>query len=94
MSVTAITEYPSPAEAAVVRAAEQFMEETMSNFSDPSHDPHHGTVSNAHFMRASQQVHPKLEPPTLQSAASAELPSASPEPSQAAPTAQAQHRTC
>jgi uncharacterized protein len=43
MSVTAIiSEYPSPAEAAVVRAAEQFMEETMSNFSDPSHDPHHG----------------------------------------------------
>jgi uncharacterized protein len=42
MSVTAIiSEYPSPAEAAVVRAAEQFMEETMSNFSDPSHDPHH-----------------------------------------------------
>ena len=64
MSVTAITEYPSPAEAAVVRAAEQFMEETMSNFSDPSHDPHHGTVSNAHFMRASQQAHPKLELPT------------------------------
>lgn len=42
MSVTAISEYPSPAEAAVVRAAEQFMEETMCNFSDPSHDPHHG----------------------------------------------------
>ncbi|KAF8273299.1 hypothetical protein EI94DRAFT_1716343 [Lactarius quietus] len=41
MSVTAISDYPSPAEAAVVRAAEQFMEETMSNFSDPSHDPHH-----------------------------------------------------
>lgn len=42
MSVTTtISEYPSPAEAVVVRAAEQFMEETMSNFSDPSHDPHH-----------------------------------------------------
>jgi uncharacterized protein len=41
MSATTISEYPSPTEAAVVRAAEQFMEETMSNFSDPSHDPHH-----------------------------------------------------
>lgn len=42
MTVTTTSEYPTPAEAAVVRAAEQFMEETMSNFSDPSHDPHHG----------------------------------------------------
>ncbi|KAI9461570.1 hypothetical protein BJY52DRAFT_1116940 [Lactarius psammicola] len=41
MTVTTTSEYPTPAEAAVVRAAEQFMEETMSNFSDPSHDPHH-----------------------------------------------------
>lgn len=40
-TTTTISEYPTPAEAAVVRAAEQFMEETMSNFSDPSHDPHH-----------------------------------------------------
>ncbi|KAH9003040.1 hypothetical protein EDB86DRAFT_2799479 [Lactarius hatsudake] len=41
MTVTTTSEYPTPAEAAVVRAAEQFMEETMANFSDPSHDPHH-----------------------------------------------------
>ncbi|KAH9063905.1 hypothetical protein EDB87DRAFT_1557645 [Lactarius vividus] len=40
MTVTT-SEYPTPAEAAVVRAAERFMEETMANFSDPSHDPHH-----------------------------------------------------
>ncbi|KAH9031779.1 hypothetical protein EDB85DRAFT_1311506 [Lactarius pseudohatsudake] len=41
MTVTTTPEYPTPAEAAVVRAAEQFMEETMASFSDPSHDPHH-----------------------------------------------------
>ncbi|KAI0303699.1 hypothetical protein B0F90DRAFT_1313952 [Multifurca ochricompacta] len=41
MAATAGSEYPTPEEAVVVRAAEQFMEETMAKFSDPSHDPHH-----------------------------------------------------
>ncbi|KAI0267740.1 hypothetical protein BC834DRAFT_822121 [Gloeopeniophorella convolvens] len=41
MAAPRASEYPSPEEAACVRAAEKFMEETMAAFSDPSHDPHH-----------------------------------------------------
>lgn len=42
VAMRASSEYPTAEEAAIVGAAEQFMEETMAKFSDPSHDPHHG----------------------------------------------------
>ena len=38
------TTYPTPDDAAVVRAAERLMEETMARY-DPSHDAYHGMLS-------------------------------------------------
>jgi hypothetical protein len=50
------SEYPTAEEAAIVRAAEQFMEEMMAKFSDPSHDPHHGQSALSSFSPADRSL--------------------------------------